>query len=109
MLIFDIYSKLHFILKMSKKSIEDKKQQKILKQYLNDIKEKSCCVKCGENRPWVLDFHHIKPKRMSIPEMARTSCTIEDLQHEIDKCIIVCANCHRDIHHQLNMKNEKNT
>ena len=94
---------------MSKKSKEDKKQQKLLKQYINEAKENSCCSICGENRPWVLDFHHIKPKRMSIPEMARTNCTIEELQHEIEKCIIVCANCHRDIHHQLNIRNEKNT
>lgn len=45
---------------------------------------------------------------MSIPEMARTNCTLDELKEEINKCIIVCANCHRDIHHNIQLKNGKN-
>lgn len=94
---------------MPKKIKEDKKHQKILKNYINEIKKKSICSICGEKRYWTLDFHHTQPKKMSIPEMARTKCTIEELQKEIDKCIIVCANCHRDIHYKLQMNNDKIT
>ena len=93
---------------MPKKSKEDKQQQKILKTYINEIKENACCMICGEKRPWTLDFHHTQPKKMSIPEMARTNCTLDELKEEINKCIIVCANCHRDIHHNIQMKNGKN-
>lgn len=93
--------------KHNKEKRELKKQQKILKKYISDVKESSCCEICGEKRWWVLDFHHIKDKKISIPEMARTNCSLEELKEEIEKCIIVCANCHRDIHHKLQLNNEK--
>lgn len=92
---------------MPKKNNVDKQQQKILKKYLTEIKECSHCQICGEDRWWVLDFHHVRDKKMSIPEMARSNCSIEELKEEINKCIIVCANCHRDIHHNLQANNQK--
>lgn len=93
--------------KSNAEKIELKKQQKILKKYITEVKEKSKCHICGEDRWWVLDFHHVKNKIMSIPEMARNGCSLDDLKNEIEKCIIVCANCHRDIHHNIQKNNEK--
>lgn len=52
---------------MPKKSKEDKQQQKILKNYINEIKENACCMICGEKRPWTLDFHHTQPKKNVYP------------------------------------------
>lgn len=94
--------------KSNKEKEEIKQQQKVLKKYLTDVKQHSKCQICGEDRWWCLDFHHIRDKKLPIPELARTGCSIEELKHEIDKCIIVCANCHRDIHHKKQLKNEKN-
>lgn len=98
--------------KKENKAKQDKKlikqQQKLLKNYIIEVKQKSVCQICGENRWWVLDFHHIKDKILPIPEMARKSVDIDVLKNEIDKCIIVCSNCHRDIHHKLQENNQKN-
>lgn len=60
------------------------------------ILEKSCCVDCGEKDPIVLDFDHRDPqtKYKSVCDCVR-DCSLETLKREIEKCDIVCANCHR--------------
>jgi hypothetical protein len=51
------------------------------------------CVRCGEADPRVLDFHHTRDKVATISEMIGGSQ--EMLVKEIEKCIVLCANCHR--------------
>lgn len=69
-----------------------------LKEFLMSIKKNSKCIICGDNRWWVLDFHHIKNKKFEVSSLARRGCSLETFNKEIDKCIIICANCHRDLH-----------
>ena len=57
------------------------------------------CAKCGETRVYVLDFHHKdqEEKEFTIGKLKKGSTDI--IQKEIDKCICLCANCHREFHH----------
>lgn len=58
------------------------------------------CEKCGYNECIAaLDFHHLNPleKDFSIGNKGYTR-SWENIKKEIDKCILVCANCHREIH-----------
>jgi len=48
----------------------------------------------------VLDFHHIKGKDFTISEKVREGCSLDTIKKEIEKCILVCANCHREIHYK---------
>lgn len=70
-----------------------------------DIKKTLECKFCGEDRYWVLDFHHTdsKEKEYNISHLMRTT-NKKKLLEEVDKCIVLCSNCHRDLHHK-----EKNT
>jgi len=47
-----------------------------------------------------LDFHHRDPstKVMDIAEAQRHGWSIGRIQVEIEKCDIICANCHRKLH-----------
>lgn len=58
------------------------------------------CKICGESRWWVLDFHHRDPstKEFSIGHLSTRS--MKKMKVEMDKCDILCSNCHRDLHHQ---------
>lgn len=58
------------------------------------------CEKCGESDPVCLDFHHRDPtqKEIGISDAVNSKWTLERLKKEIEKCIVVCANCHRKIH-----------
>lgn len=61
---------------------------------------KQCgCAKCGEKRHYVLDFHHIDPSQKNNTINNLRTCSLETLQKEIEKCIVLCSNCHREFHH----------
>lgn len=60
--------------------------------------KKGCCLLCGLKEPQAtLDFHHINPqdKLKNISDFS--SWTIE-LVEELDKCALLCKNCHCKTH-----------
>lgn len=54
------------------------------------------CVKCGEDDPIVLQFHHIisSTKKYNVGSMSCMALSWNTIQKEIDKCEVLCANCH---------------
>ncbi|MFA5270914.1 MAG: hypothetical protein WC412_01065 [Candidatus Omnitrophota bacterium] len=61
------------------------------------------CEKCGYSRCIdALEFHHCNSneKDFSISKKGYTR-SWQKVKEEIDKCMLVCANCHREIHVQL--------
>lgn len=56
------------------------------------------CTHCGEKDPIVLDFHHLKDKEHNVSAMISSNgMRWETIEKEIDKCIVLCANCHRRV------------
>lgn len=62
-----------------------------------------CCVVCGYNKyVGALEFHHLDPNEKDFGIAANgTTRSFEKLKSELDKCICVCANCHREIHAKM--------
>jgi hypothetical protein len=57
------------------------------------------CSKCGYNKcNAALDFHHLDPNEKEIQIGSGNTIAWETLKKELDKCILVCSNCHREIH-----------
>ena len=80
-------------------SIQTIDRQRKLKQLAIDYKG-GCCEKCGYKKyNGALDFHHLDPtkKDFTIAKIRHTGFT-EKVKKELDKCILVCSNCHREIH-----------
>ncbi|MDP3057563.1 MAG: hypothetical protein Q8N37_03525 [bacterium] len=75
------------------------KRRKDLKQ--KSIKYKgSVCELCGYGKcQEALQFHHTKPgeKDFAVSGDGFTR-SWEKIKRELDKCILVCANCHAEIH-----------
>lgn len=42
-----------------------------------------------------MDFDHLKPKSFELAKAASHYRSLETIKKEIDKCEVVCANCHR--------------
>lgn len=58
------------------------------------------CQCCGYNKYLgALEFHHIQPseKNFGISSKGYTK-SWEKVKNELDKCILVCSNCHKEIH-----------
>lgn len=67
------------------------------------------CERCGYDRyKGALEFHHKNPqeKDFSISQFHFNSTigTMEVFKKEVDKCELLCANCHREEHHRLDME-----
>lgn len=68
---------------------------------IDKIKNSLCCAKCGDTRFYVLDFHHknSEEKIDGIAQILRNNTSWEKIEIEIQKCIPLCANCHREFHY----------
>ena len=67
------------------------------REFLRDYLKYQCCGDCGERDPVLLEFNHIDPttKKFNISDGVLNKVSLETLETEIDKCSILCANCHR--------------
>ena len=63
------------------------------------------CIRCGEKHIACLDFHHRDPTEKDL-EVANLSTSRARLLTEIAKCDVLCANCHRKLHWELNNPTE---
>ena len=69
------------------------------KQMVDDAKSLPCVICEKTFPPCVMDLHHVDPatKKSGIAELQRKA-SYRILQEEIDKCVPLCANCHRMVH-----------
>lgn len=79
--------------------MKQKYQEK--KNEIQELKSQYSCAKCGDKRGYVLDFHHLNPeeKENTIARMLSNRYELDKVYDEINKCIVLCANCHREFHY----------
>ena len=75
---------------------EAARRQREQTEWLYSLKKE--CLICGENEPVCLDFHHKDPNEKDFTIGKHRNKSKENLLKEIEKCVCVCANCHRKIH-----------
>lgn len=64
-------------------------------EYVKELKSKTPCKDCNKFYHWCqLDFDHLHNKLFNVSTGARTLGLVK-VKQEIEKCDIVCANCHR--------------
>lgn len=59
---------------------------------------KTPCVKCGEERKYSIDFHHIDPMTKTVT-LSSPSVGKAKILDEVKKCICLCKNCHSEFHY----------
>ena len=58
-----------------------------------------CCTLCGYDRCIrSLVFHHINPNEKELKLGSGNTGSIKRLREEAAKCVLVCSNCHGEIH-----------
>lgn len=84
------------------KDCQKQKEQEKYKEKTNQIieyKKTLHCKKCGENRYYLLDFHHRNPNEKKYTISNNTRANFETIKKEIEKCDVLCSNCHREWHY----------
>jgi len=58
-----------------------------------------CCERCGYNKcNAALQWHHLDPTQKEFGISGKRGAPVEQLKKEIDKCTLLCANCHAEVH-----------
>lgn len=67
------------------------------KDYVRKIKEENPCADCGQYFHFSqMDFDHIQGKKKhNVARYANSAVSIKTIKDELNKCELVCANCHR--------------
>jgi hypothetical protein len=74
-----------------------------LRIFLRKLKLFLGCKICGYKRcSRALELHHLYDnKDKCISHLAQSGTSISRLKKELRKCVILCSNCHREIHENL--------
>lgn len=63
-----------------------------------------CCSECGfvatEETIAAFDFHHLDPSEKEYTPSDMLMLKKEKVFQELDKCVLLCSNCHRILHHR---------
>lgn len=100
------YQRLRNVIQL--KTVAPKDSYTYVKEHRKRVKEELIAYKggkceiCGYNKCIAaLDFHHINPEEKDFTiSNSNIYKNIEALKQEVDKCMLVCANCHRELHYQ---------
>lgn len=78
----------------------------------SDLKDKCLaykgngCQRCGYSScTAALSFHHDDPSSKDF-EISRYSGSFEDLKQELDKCLLLCSNCHIEMHYSMRIEQQ---
>lgn len=83
-----------FYIKRSK--INRKKRSSVIREFVDAYKSKTPCKDCNNNFfPFQMDFDHLGNKKFNISSAVGDALPLEEVKKEIEKCELVCANCHR--------------
>ena len=78
-----------------------KANQKKIKEWIYNYKKDKKCLRCKFDNPLALEFHHRDPSQKTV-EISKIyylkGWGLERIKQEIEKCDLICANCHRIEH-----------
>jgi hypothetical protein len=79
--------------------VKDRKHavRDVAREFVLDYLSTHPCSQCGETDSRVLEFHHEHSKEYPVSAMINGGYPIKRIQAEIEKCIVLCANCHRKL------------
>lgn len=78
----------------TKQKVESDRRARIY-DYINAIKANPCVDCGGKFHPAAMDFDHCGVKKLGGVARLVVSASFDRIKAEIDKCELVCANCHR--------------
>ena len=81
-----------------KQILNNKRQREMTFDFIEGLKTN--CVKCGESRKYVIDFHHVDNSTKSFDICyGSKSKGRKTIKREIEKCVCLCKNCHTEFHY----------
>lgn len=77
-------------------------RSRFYQQDYDSWKQQLTCVACGENTACCIELHHIdSSQKEGNPSLLFRTLGRKRFFEELQKCAVVCSNCHKKIHAQL--------
>ena len=83
-----------------------------VKTHRQKMKEKAVqykggkCIKCDYDKCIrALEFHHLVPNEKDFNISRYSVLSWDKIKIELDKCILICSNCHRELHEEECLNN----
>lgn len=94
-----VYSRRHYEKNRDAYKQRSKEAKQKVREDWWEFKKTLKCINCGFAHPAALDFHHVirGPDNRKVHRLVANHAFIS-AKKEIEKCVVLCANCHR-IHH----------
>lgn len=90
----------HSYCKKCNNALTIKRQQNLKQEAVNYKGGK--CQHCGYDKYiGALDFHHTNPSEKDFSFSSYKNYILESIKKELDKCVLLCSNCHREEHYRL--------
>ncbi len=70
----------------------------VARDWVLEYKTSRGCLKCGETSGCCLDFHHTDPEQKDFELGGALSRSLAKIQQEVEKCVVLCKNCHTKVH-----------
>jgi hypothetical protein len=81
---------------IARNALVQKKHRAKAKIWYEALKESIPCADCKKKYPaCVMDYHHLRDKKYNLAYMVKSGFSHQTILIEIDKCVLLCANCHR--------------
>ena len=86
----------------NKRHSEDSNKNKVSAILYKGGKCSICGISYNGENASIFDYHHLDPsiKDANVSTMLKGKSLTDKMKNEIDKCVLVCANCHRLIHNK---------
>ena len=79
----------------------DRQKQRFV-DYLTEFRQGIKCERCGYDKGfWGLAFHHRDPSQKEFSLDRNRGKNIKALKEELDKCDVLCHNCHSEVHAEM--------
>lgn len=79
----------------------EKKRRERAKKISHNLKLNGCAI-CGYDKcDAALEFHHVNPEDKKFNITNKKILANQNISTELNKCILLCANCHREAHYRL--------
>lgn len=90
-------------------TIANSREYRKNKKYINQKRDivyslKRPCQKCGEDRLYIIQFHHIDPATKEFEVSQFRHFSLERCKTEAEKCVCLCSNCHDEFHYLYGQK-----
>lgn len=87
----------HFCIPCAK--LKAKERARLLKEKVLDIAGKHQCEICDYDKyVGALEFHHCNPEEKDFQINRAAMKDKQKLLDELNKCVLLCSNCHREVH-----------